>query len=643
MPATATAPAPAATAGLARPAGPWKKLSKAMTAEIPAIAGRPVPVACAPGAGLGNAACYIPEVPVIEVNGKHLGVAPATCDPASPDDRERYPVTWGALIHECAHVAHTSDALPPPDRANWRRAASELEESRIEARQAGRRPGDRRWLRAATTKIILDDFTSGGAQAGTPREAGLAAALLLAREDAGILEPGETAAVAAQVESIIGPDALARLRATWREVHQTADGDVKSMTRLARRWCRILRIDPDAAPPVPAEVSLSDLLDAIREAINEIEAAVEADFTPPPPFPTGAAEERADEKRSRIDAEKAARDAFGRKVPPPAVTRAPSGDEAAAARRLARALRESTAGGRDKVTTISKVPPGRLRMGKALASRAQRAAGAVPTAEPFTRTRSRRVPAPPLRVGIACDISGSMTDYTAPVASAAWILARAAGHIPSAATATLLYGERVHGLTWPGETPPASPTSTPPTATRNSAGPSTPSTARSASPAPAPPASWSSSPTPTTPPTRSPAASGASPACTGPAAASSSSAPRTASTPATSGPTARSSTSRTPPTPSTPSPAPPPAPSPPNPRPGAKGTEPAALAPGGVAEPATPGAMSALPSGAARKTRHKEKGEIAPKHRVPGAERKSSARPPPGNRPAKSRARCNAR
>ena len=92
-------------------------------------------------------------------------------------------------------------------------------------------------------------------------------------------------------------------------------------------------------------------------------------------------------------------------------------------------------------------------MGKALASRAQRAAGAIPTAEPFTHTRSRRVPAPPLRVGIACDISGSMGAFAGPVASAAWILARAAGHLPSAVTASVLFGKGVYALTRPGETP----------------------------------------------------------------------------------------------------------------------------------------------------------------------------------------------
>ena len=64
----------------------------------------------------------------------------------------------------------------------------------------------------------------------------------------------------------------------------------------------------------------------------------------------------------------------------------------------------------------------------ALAADAQRAAGALPTAEPFTRTTRRAVPTPPLRLGIACDVSGSMVEFAGPVASAAWILAHAARH-----------------------------------------------------------------------------------------------------------------------------------------------------------------------------------------------------------------------
>jgi len=253
---------------------------------------------------------------------------------------------------------------------------------------------------------------------------------------------------------VIGAGTLQRLEATWKQVHEVADDDARTMVRLARRWCRILGIDPDAPPPAPTETVLSDLLDAIREAIDAISAAVEADFTPPPPFPPGKKDERDAENTARTSADRAAREVFNRRATPRAVTgtRDPREPEKAAARRLTRTLREATAGRRDTVTFTSATPPGRLRMRQVMAADAQRAAGARPAAEPFTRTR-RRVPAPPLRAGIACDISGSMHAFTGPVASAAWILARAASALPAATTATVLYGEHVHPLTHPGHAP----------------------------------------------------------------------------------------------------------------------------------------------------------------------------------------------
>jgi hypothetical protein len=63
------------------------------------------------------------------------------------------------------------------------------------------------------------------------------------------------------------------------------------------------------------------------------------------------------------------------------------------------------------------------------------------------------VPAPPLRLGVAGDISGSMGAFTGPVASATWMLARAAGALPGATTATVLFGEDVHALSHPGHSP----------------------------------------------------------------------------------------------------------------------------------------------------------------------------------------------
>ena len=144
---------PAATPS-ADPAGDWLPLSAALTAQIPAIAGRDdLVVACAPGAGHGSPACYLPALARVEVDGTHLGVDPATADPARPSDRERYPATWGALTHEAAHAAHSrwAAAIPATAAPAWAEAAILLEESRIEARQLRRRPGDRRWLRASAT------------------------------------------------------------------------------------------------------------------------------------------------------------------------------------------------------------------------------------------------------------------------------------------------------------------------------------------------------------------------------------------------------------------------------------------------------------------------------------------------------------
>jgi hypothetical protein len=133
--------------------------------------------------------------------------------------------------------------------------------------------------------------------------------------------------------------------------------------------------------------------------------------------------------------------------------RMPTGAEQAAAGRLARALRAAAHRERVAVTRTSPIPPGRLRMREVLAAEAQRAASKIPTAEPFIRTIRSQSPTPPLRVGIACDISSSMADWSRPVASAAWILARAVAHVPDARSATVVFGRGVHPVTYPGATP----------------------------------------------------------------------------------------------------------------------------------------------------------------------------------------------
>jgi len=460
MSATPPAPAPAARP---RPAAAWLAFSAKMTAEVAPVAGRAdLTVTVAPGAGRGAAACFLPATAEIEVNGDHLGVDPATARPASPADRERYPALWGATVHECAHAAHSRWHAPEGTNAAWAAAATALEESRIEARQVARRPGDRAWLRACTCQIVVRDFAAASVPPASPAEAGEAAALILAREDAGILEAAETEPVATAVAAAIGTGKLAQLRQVWREAHATRDDDARGMVRLGRRWCRILGIEPDQPAPKtdPSQAGgpPSPVAGAVGEAAARVAAASAAEFAPPPPFPPGAAEAREAENSARRTAGNAASQVFARDPADGSggtsgITREPAEAEQAAARRLARALREASAGGRAETVIASATPPGRLRMRQAVAADAQRAAGALPTARPFTRTQRRRVPAPPLAVGVACDVSGSMSGFTGPVASTAWILARATASLPAARTATVTYGRQVRPVTWPGAVP----------------------------------------------------------------------------------------------------------------------------------------------------------------------------------------------
>ncbi|MWA07392.1 VWA domain-containing protein [Actinomadura sp. LD22] len=502
--------APVVGAGLR---GEWLPLSAAFTDAVADLTDRQdLTVRCAPGLGQGSPGCFMPALATIELDGTHLRLRPETCDPTRPADRYRYPVLWGVLVHEAAHATHTGWMPPIGAPAAAIDAAMALEESRIEAAQIRRRPADRPWLRATASTLVLPSFftptaapatapghsapgsggsgsAAGGGGAGpgagsagaavstpgaamTPWNAGYAAALLLARADAGILAPAETASLREVVVGVLGESRLSALSALWHIAHTTSDTDGEAMLELGRRWCRIIGTPPEmpAPTPPPGTPGASGDPSPLVKAIGETLIAVHADPGTPamaPGTPGGPVtsadpgQERKQEKRARQDAERAARGVFGSSTAtttrhgPTAITgtRAPEPAEQAAARRLARQLR--AAAHRDRVTTIttSATPPGRLSMRGALAADAQRAAGVTPTAEPFTRAVRRHVPAPPLRVGIACDVSGSMNSFAAPVASAAWIIACAAGHVPDAVSASVIFGARVRALTRPGQTP----------------------------------------------------------------------------------------------------------------------------------------------------------------------------------------------
>ncbi|WP_280419701.1 VWA domain-containing protein [Nocardia carnea] len=435
----------------------WDTLSAALTEEAPPIADRDdLVVTIAPGAAHGHPAVFMPHKAAIELDGTGLGIDPATARPDRNSDRARYAATWGAFVHECAHAQHSRWEAPALANPAVVEAAMLLEESRIEAAQIRRRPDDRHWLRASATEIVIGD--NGGTDAATaipptPYSAAHNAALILGRVDGGILEPAETGPAAQAIESILGTDTLDKLRAIWREAHTVADDDTATMLELGQRWLDLVGPDPHA-DPVPNSI----LSAAIGATVSNVASAVAAQPVPVDPAEAAADARRAatrSAQRATAQAQRVFGDGTGHGVSTSTHnTRTPRRNEHAAARVLARALDTAATRERAAVKTTSVLPPGRLRMRGALAREAQRAAGAIPTAEPFTRTTRKTVPLPPLRVGIACDVSGSMDAFAGPVASAAWIIARAAelATMP-AETATVTFGASVKPVTYPGAAP----------------------------------------------------------------------------------------------------------------------------------------------------------------------------------------------
>ncbi|WP_018640245.1 VWA domain-containing protein [Parafrankia elaeagni] len=448
----------------ADPEGEWLRISAAMTRDIASIAGREdLVVTCAPGAGRGAPGVHIGALGVIEIDATNF---PAGMDPTTVEgtawDAKRYPALWGVLTHEGAHAAHTRWRTVAEANTPAGQAAALLEESRIEAAQIGRRPGDRRWLRAASTTIILpeilpdpppDPSTAAGPPSPAPGSApppgapspasappapmtrtaaAQAAALLLARADAGILTASETGPLEQVCTQILGDD-LTELRRIWKAAQQVADDDSATMLHLGQQWVDIVGDDEDSPtdPNQPAPAGTPAQPTALGEAIAH--ALTQATRTEPGTGLPSAGD-------------------FGGQTQT-AGTRAPTSIERQAAGQLARALRRAAQPERVATTLTSPTPPGRLRMRGALAADAQRAAGALPTARPFTRTVRTRVPQAPLRLGIALDVSRSMSAFARPVASAAWITATAAATVPGTHTQTVIFGQHVRTITHPGAAP----------------------------------------------------------------------------------------------------------------------------------------------------------------------------------------------
>lgn len=418
-----------------------------------------------PGSADGAPAHYLPETATIHIDPDHCqpGTNPADIHLDTPAGRYTHPAIAGAARHEAGHAAHTHWTIDqtPPMRTLMETALL-LEEPAMEKDIITEDPDAHLLLRSSFHTIV----NTGNNTPGTPAAAAHLACLAHGRADAGILTTEEIQPIIDHCTRILGTDRYQQLRQVWLDVQTlpTPRTDTTEMTRHAQRWLDILGPDTPTTNPTTTLIPIcgtpGNTDPTTTTTITTITETTEHDTTTARDHHRNqehATTHNQEHTTNRTDTTTATTifttpRSGGHGTEGPAGTRPPTPRERGDASRLATALQHAQYRDRATTTTPTTTPPGRLNHREALKRSAEHALGLPPTATPFQRRERRHIPQPPITIAIACDISGSMQRATRDAASAAWIIANAV-HRTDGDTATVAYGNHVHPIIRPGQTP----------------------------------------------------------------------------------------------------------------------------------------------------------------------------------------------
>jgi hypothetical protein len=482
-----------------RPMGEWLRVSHEMTWEGEDIADRDdLIVKISPDAGYDDTAFHngelirddegnpigeqhpgvtFPKDGIIEVNANYLpeGMKPEDMHPEIRKDRENYPVIWGILTHEGAHAHYSKWMMEVNKLAKNGKIEQEqtphigaaviLEETRIERKQVDFRPQDQVWLQASGTHLALEEVSrmmkeAQAAGASLPKAAAArAAALVLARVDAGSVIPDDTTRnLQKLVDDTFGPDSQ-KLRRIWRDAQKTGDHDWKRMVALGKEWYELtgdagddgeqITIVCDGDGDGDGNSPLEQILKEAAKAAKD-EASGETERDRRRSRIANVVSKRRDEARAQKEAEQQARAVFAGKGDssrhPITGYRDPTPQEMTLARTTRRQLQAAYLPERAITKVARPLPPGRLSVRSVQQLEAQKQAGLMPDVEPFTYKDRQHVPTPPLKVGIIQDVSGSQSAAAAAAVSGAWSLAKATTMIADAEMAMVSFGDRVNAI-----------------------------------------------------------------------------------------------------------------------------------------------------------------------------------------------------
>jgi hypothetical protein len=326
----------------------------------------------------------------------------------------------------------------------------------------------------------------------TAQAIGASSCLVLARVDAGVLDESEVEPIRELIVSVMGEDTLSQLREIWIEFQaHDSHADATQLYPLAKRWVEIVdKASKDAGEPQPGEgaeqedgegsesssssngsgngtgsSAAKQFAEALKEAVEEAREIVKISNLSEA-FDAMDVEEALEEAKARAEVSKqqkkhrdVASEVFSSNSGPGEncgtnstlrETRTPTGEERAAAVKVAKLLEKAKYRERSQTEIRSFVPQGRLRSRAMVQNAAYKSMGLNHRVEAWERTVRKHTDDPELKVGVMVDISGSMGAAMNPLATTAWVLSEAGRRI-QATTAMVYFGQDVFATLKPGQ------------------------------------------------------------------------------------------------------------------------------------------------------------------------------------------------
>jgi hypothetical protein len=390
-----------------------------------------------------------------------------------------FPEAAGAILHEAMHAQYSipewfaGQALLT--RQDEQQFYFSLEEPRIEGFGVHQYPDNKEFLRACALGIVLKDSAEAITTMTHTQSAATLALYSMARVDAGVLKKKDIKEVRKAVRKIIPTPVLKELRELWRENLTLKGKDaVPRQVEIAVEFARIVREQEAKARAERAAngESEEDFNEELMKFLEELMKALGADalralfdakdeihHTRKVEANERAQKERREEAADATRNKQMARETFdmsgehtktGTSASEIVKTRKPTDQERAVANKLAKAFEKAKY--RDRIVTrhAVSIPPGRLHAGTAMQGAAIKRNGGSATTDPWRIKKRHVVEDPSLRLGIMCDISGSMSLAMEPIAVSTWVMSAAAKRVKARAAA-VYFGSDAFPVLAPGQ------------------------------------------------------------------------------------------------------------------------------------------------------------------------------------------------